>query len=143
MPSLRHRQDDIPLLLEHFVKEFAQRYQREVTGFDEVSVEHLQNYDWPGNIRELRNLVERSIALADGPLLHLEQELMQHTDRQGIDSDNPSLELLEKRYILKILDRCSGNREQTAEILGINKSTLWRKLQSWQKQSVDAKENAK
>jgi len=135
MPSLRERQDDIPLLLEHFVKEFAQRYQREVTGFDDTSVEHLQNYSWPGNIRELRNLVERSIALADGPALHLEQELMQHTERQGIDSDNPSLELLEKRYILKILERCSGNREQTAEILGINKSTLWRKLQSWQKQT--------
>ena len=135
MPTLHQRQADIPLLLKHFVKEFAQRYQRQVTGFDERSVEQLQNYSWPGNIRELRNLVERSIALADGPELHLEQELMLDSERQGIDTDNPSLELLEKRYILKILDRCSGSREQTAEILGINKSTLWRKLQSWQKQT--------
>ena len=135
MPPLRDRQADIPLLLEHFVKEFAQRYQRKVTGFNAASVEHLQHYSWPGNIRELRNLVERNIALADGPVLQLEQEFIHNSDRTGVDSDTPTLELLEKRYILKILDRCSGNREQTAEILGINKSTLWRKLQSWQKQN--------
>ncbi|MCW8957266.1 MAG: sigma-54 dependent transcriptional regulator, partial [Gammaproteobacteria bacterium] len=135
MPPLRERQDDIPMLLDHFVKEFAQRYQRSVTGFNATSIEYLKSYSWPGNIRELRNLVERNIALADGPILQLETELFQNSARQSIEADTPSLELLEKRYILKILDRCSGNREQTAEILGINKSTLWRKLQSWQKQT--------
>ncbi len=132
MPPLRDRQGDIDLLLQHFIEEFSQRYQRDVTGFDEDSRQRLQNYNWPGNIRELRNLVERSIALADGPILKVDNDVMNARSDEAIDADAPTLEQLEKRYILKILDRCHNNREQTATILGINKSTLWRKLQSWQ-----------
>jgi len=134
MPPLRQRPEDVELLVLHFVNEFSQRYQRNVTGFDADSMERLKNYAWPGNIRELRNLVERSIALADGPELHVDRDLMNATPEAGIDADAPTLEVLEKRYIMKILERCDGNREQTASILGINKSTLWRKLQSWQQQ---------
>jgi DNA-binding NtrC family response regulator len=132
MPALRDRRDDIVLLLDHFIHEFSTRYNRDIEGFDKESVERLINYSWPGNIRELRNLVERYIALADSPLMHVDQDLMNSSSKEGIDADAPTLELLEKRYIMKILDRCEGNREQTAVILGINKSTLWRKLQSWQ-----------
>ena len=132
MPPLRERTQDIELLVQHFVREFAQRYQRDVTGFDVDSMERIKSYTWPGNIRELRNLVERSIALADSATLHVDRDLMNASSEDGIDADAPSLEILEKRYILKILQRCNGNREQTAAILGINKSTLWRKLQSWQ-----------
>ncbi len=132
MPPLRERPQDIELLSSHFVNEFAQRYQRDVQGFDDASIERMKNYSWPGNIRELRNLVERNIALADGPVLKVEQNLMNTSGDSAIDADAPTLEELEKRYIMKILERCDGNREQTASILGINKSTLWRKLQSWQ-----------
>jgi len=135
MPPLRERKNDIKLLINHFVKEFALRYQRDVTGFDEASLQRLENYSWPGNIRELRNMVERNIALADEPILHIDNDILNATNEQGIDTDTPTLEALEKRYIMKILDRCNGNKEQTSEILGINKSTLWRKLQSWQKTS--------
>ncbi len=133
MPSLRERKDDIELLINHFVKEFAQRYKRDVKGFDKDSIQRLKNYSWPGNIRELRNMVERTIALADSPILHSDQDIMNAGTEEGIDADAPTLEVLEKRYIMKILDHCNGSKEQTAEILGINKSTLWRKLQSWQK----------
>ncbi|MDH5483920.1 MAG: sigma-54 dependent transcriptional regulator [Gammaproteobacteria bacterium] len=132
MPALRDRRDDIVPLINHFIHEFSSRYNRDIEGFDKTSIELLTNYSWPGNIRELRNLVERYIALADSPVLHVDQDLMNNSAGQGIDADAPTLELLEKRYIMKILDRCEGNREQTATILGINKSTLWRKLQSWQ-----------
>ena len=135
MPPLRQRPDDIEQLLDYFVQEFAQRYQRNVKGFDEASIQRLKQYSWPGNIRELRNTVERTIALADGETLHIDADLMNARTEEGIDADAPTLEILEKRYIMKILDRCNGNREQTASILGINKSTLWRKLQSWQKSS--------
>jgi DNA-binding NtrC family response regulator len=134
VPSLRERKDDIELLANHFIKEFAQRYKRDVEGFDSDSMQRLINYSWPGNIRELRNMVERTIALADSPTLHTDQDLMNARKEEGIDADAPTLEVLEKRYIMKILDRCNGSKEQTAEILGINKSTLWRKLQGWQKQ---------
>ena len=135
MPPLRERKSDIKLLINHFVKEFALRYQRDVTGFDEASLQRLENYSWPGNIRELRNMVERNIVLADEPTLHIDNDILNATNEQGIDTDTPTLDALEKRYIMKILDRCNGNKEQTSEILGINKSTLWRKLQSWQKTS--------
>ena len=132
MPPLRERQDDIELLLQHFIDEFSQRYKRNVEGFDQASLVWIKRYNWPGNIRELRNLVERSIALADSKVLHAEQPNMPLDSASNLDTDNPTLSQLEKRYILKILEECNGNREQTASILGINKSTLWRKMQSWQ-----------
>ena len=135
MPPLRERKDDIELLLQHFVAEFSQRYKRNVTGFDAASIAWMKEYRWPGNIRELRNLVERSIALAETPILHIEQGAIHASSNGGIDADNPTLEQLEKRYILKVLEQCQGNREQTANVLGINKSTLWRKMQAWHERS--------
>jgi len=137
MPPLRERKEDIELLLQHFVAEFSQRYKRNVTGFDTASIVWMKDYRWPGNIRELRNLVERSIALAETPILHIEQGAIQASSNGSIDADNPTLEQLEKRYILKVLEQCQGNREQTANVLGINKSTLWRKMQTWHERSAE------
>ncbi len=137
MPALRERDDDLQLLIEHFIDEFKERYQRDIKGFDQNSMDKLKAYNWPGNIRELRNLIERNIALADGPVMTLDQNLIGHNTAEGIDADSPTLEVLEKRYILNTLDKCNGSKEQTATLLGINKSTLWRKLQSWQKDDAE------
>jgi DNA-binding NtrC family response regulator len=135
MPPLRARREDIPVLAQAFAEEFARRYHRQVEGFDAESLERLQAYDWPGNVRELRNLVERHIALADGPRLHLEPDWPGSgagtPAAQALDADQPDLATLERRYILRTLERLGGNREQTARVLGINKSTLWRKLQQY------------
>jgi DNA-binding NtrC family response regulator len=135
MPPLRARREDIPVLAQAFAEEFARRYKRQVEGFDAESLERLQAYDWPGNVRELRNLVERHIALADGPRLHLEPDWpgtgAGAPAAQALDADQPDLATLERRYILQTLERLGGNREQTARVLGINKSTLWRKLQQY------------
>ena len=136
MPPLRQRMQDIPLLLQHFIDHFNQRYHRAAEGFDAESMKKLYGYSWPGNVRELRNLVERHIALADGSLLHIEQmpQSLQPSAQPGdIDSDLPTIEELERRYILKILEHHNDNRELTASVLGINKSTLWRKLQQYQR----------
>ena len=136
MPPLRQRVQDIPLLLQHFIDHFNQRYHRDAEGFDAESMKKLYAYSWPGNVRELRNLVERHIALADGSLLHIEQmpQSLQPSAQPGdIDSDLPTIEELERRYILKILEHHNDNRELTASVLGINKSTLWRKLQQYQR----------
>jgi len=144
MPALRERREDIPDLANHFVETFAKRYQREVTGFEPKTIQQLVNYHWPGNVRELKNLVERLVALADAPLLSLEQPLGIDQENLGglappgatggdaIDYDLPTLDILERRYIEKVLALQDGNREKTARILGINKSTLWRKLQSYE-----------
>ncbi|WP_018955075.1 sigma-54-dependent transcriptional regulator [Thioalkalivibrio sulfidiphilus] len=140
MPPLRARREDIPPLVQAFVEEFAKRYHRQVEGFDPHSLERLQAYDWPGNVRELRNLVERTIALADGPVLHLDPRwpstgAASAVASQALDADQPDLATLERRYILKTLQRLDGNREQTAKALGINKSTLWRKLQQYEQEA--------
>lgn len=137
MPPLHHRREDIPLLVQHFIEDFRQRYQREISGFDAPSMRRLCAYDWPGNVRELRNLVERHIALADGPELHADElPSAAVTSADVIDGDLPTIEELERRYILKLLQRFGGNRERTASALGINKSTLWRKLQHYDKTSA-------
>ncbi|MCK4742537.1 MAG: sigma-54-dependent Fis family transcriptional regulator [Sulfuriflexus sp.] len=133
MPSLTERKDDIPELIQHFVNHFADRFNRNVKGFDASSVQQLCEYEWPGNVRELRNLVERHVALADSELLSLEGLPTINPKGNAIDADLPTLEELDRRYILKLLEKYSNNREKTATALGINKSTLWRRLQQYQK----------
>lgn len=131
LPSLRERRDDIPDLIQHFVEEYAQRFSRDVTGFDAESMQLLCEYDWPGNVRELCNLVERHVALAEHSVLSLEN-MPTRARGEGIDSDFPPLDVLEQRYIYKVMEKYGGNREKTAATLGINKSTLWRRLQHYE-----------
>lgn len=135
MPSLRDHRDDIPLLIQHFIDTYAESFQREIKGFDAASMKKLVSHDWPGNVRELQNLIERSVALADGPVMTLE-EITSLRSTDTIDSDLPTLEELERRYIFKLLDRFNDSRDKTAETLGINKSTLWRKLQQYKKETL-------
>ncbi len=130
MPSLREHRDDIPLLIQHFIEFYAKNFQRDIKGFDNDAMKKLLAHDWPGNVRELQNLIERSIALADSPIMQL-NEISSLRSTDTIDSDLPTLEELERRYILKLLNRFSDSRDKTAETLGINKSTLWRKLQQY------------
>jgi DNA-binding NtrC family response regulator len=134
MPPLRERGDDIPLLIQKFISDFNNQYHRQVSGFDKASMKKLVDYDWPGNIRELRNLVERHVALADTAEITLEESFGTRPltlSGEGIDNDMPTLAELERRYIEKVLQRFDGNREKTAATLDINKSTLWRKLQQY------------
>ncbi|MDH5776593.1 MAG: sigma-54 dependent transcriptional regulator [Gammaproteobacteria bacterium] len=143
MPSLRDRRDDIPLLLQFFIEKFAQQYHREVQGFEPRSIQRLIDYDWPGNVRELQNLVERHVVLADRSVMQLEHPAGDRVaDEQGIDAGLPSLQELERRYIEKVLQHFNNNREQTASTLGINKSTLWRKLNADSKTEADPETSA-
>ena len=129
LPALRERRDDIPLLAQHFLDEFAQRYQRAAKTFDASSMQSLCDAYWPGNIRELRNLIERHVALSDGEVLHLEPAELSGLVPASARRDSwPDLKTLENQYIDQVMQHTGGNREQAARILGINKSTLWRKL---------------
>lgn len=131
MPPLRERREDIPALLQHFVSQFAAEYGRNVVGFDAASVRRLEGYPWPGNVRELRNLVERHVVLADQPLMQVEGLADDPADAAvaAVTHDLPTLAELEQRYIQQILQHCDGNRSKAATLLGIDKSTLWRKLE--------------
>ncbi len=138
LPPLRERREDIPALVAHFVSHYARHYGRDVTGFDAASLRRLVRHDWPGNVRELQNLVERHVALADGPVMTLsELDSLRRPADDAIDADLPTLAELERRYVEKVLARFDHSREKTAATLGINKSTLYRKLQAWQAQDAD------
>lgn len=144
IPPLRERKEDIPILIEHFIRHFAARYNRPAERFTASCLQRIVQYDWPGNVRELKNMIERAVALSSSAELRLDQEaeatppwataLVRPAGAatgDAIDADRPTLEQLERRYIEKLLKEYDGNREKTAQTLGINKSTLWRKLQSW------------
>ncbi|HEY5719914.1 MAG TPA: sigma 54-interacting transcriptional regulator, partial [Gammaproteobacteria bacterium] len=138
MPALREHAEDIPLLVRHFVAAFNARHGTALEGFDSDDLRRLQERDWPGNVRELRNLVERHCALADGPRLRLDQPGLGEvaaapgTPAAALEADWPTLAALEERYIERVLEECGGNRKQAAERLGIDKTTLWRRLRRQQ-----------
>ena len=136
MPPLRTRVEDIPLLTDVMIKRFAKKYNRTIEGFDQPSSQLLKTYQWPGNVRELSNIIERAVALSDNEILHLDDipvsvQAPGQDNVSHIDSDQPTLAELERRYIFKLLEANNNNREKTAAVLGVNKSTLWRKLKEY------------
>ncbi len=137
VPPLSERAQDIPALVDKFVEEFNLRYNRRVQGFDSVSLQRLCAARWRGNVRELRNTVERCVILAEGPVLHWEGK----TEMDSFDFDVPvkfsddefySLNRLEQEYINHVLKCFKGKKTKAAEILGIDKTTLWRKLRRYE-----------
>lgn len=138
VPSLSERRDDIPVLVEHFVKEFAETYSRNVSGFDSASMKRLYAAEWKGNIRELRNTVERCVILADEPVLQwsgLGDGMMQISlPVRFSEQEFVSLIELEQEYINHVLRCCEGRKTRAAKVLGIDKTTLWRKLRRYESQ---------
>jgi DNA-binding NtrC family response regulator len=136
LPPLRERPSDIPLLVEHFLAKYATRERRSDAGTAPQAMALLQRYGWPGNVRELENVIERALALSkDGVILpsDLPPEVAQASPvgaaPAGIADDRPTLAELERRYIELILRETSGNKKRAAEILGIDRRTLYRTLE--------------
>src|SRR5262249_6179931 len=135
LPALRQRRDDVPLLVDHFLKRFAQNNPPKTISKD--SMELLLKYDWPGNVRELENVMERALILNAGGVIEPEDLPdkirfgQAHRGSLVIDSPNMTLEELEKEYILKVLNYTRWQKKRTSDILGINASTLYRKLVSY------------
>jgi DNA-binding NtrC family response regulator len=133
LPPLRERRDDIPILVQHFIEKLNSDSGKRVTGIHPDTLDVLKNYEWPGNIRELRNAVERAVILCDGELIqaeHLPPDLMGKTpERQSFRLPyGLPLDLVEKEYILGSLQRNNGNKARTAEVLGVSEKTLYNKL---------------
>lgn len=137
LPPLRERHQDIPLLLHHFLKGFCQENGRELAGFTAEAIEALVEYRWPGNIRELRNLVERMVVLARGDRLTLRDVPAEvradigprgGSKRAGALAGAVSMQDAERRMIEQALETNDGNRTRAAEQLGISRRTLHRKL---------------
>lgn len=138
LPPLRDRRDDIPLLGFYFLKKFALAMGKPVDDIAPEALNLLANYDYPGNVRELANLVERGVALARGGLLevaHLPESLRHLSVRvasvSGPSDELSSLEANEAAYITRVLEHTGGNRNQAAEILGIDRVSLWRRIKRY------------
>ncbi len=134
LPPLRERREDIPLLLDHFLRQFRQENGREIEGFTPEALEALLNYRWPGNIRELRNVVERMVVLARGEWIgarDIPVELREgNSERKanGPLAGVVSMREAEKRMLQQALEDQKGNRTLAAKQLGISRRTLHRKL---------------
>jgi two-component system response regulator AtoC len=135
LPPLRERAGDIALLVDHFLRKYSQKGQREVTGVSGQAMKLLGDYGWPGNVRELEHTVERIVILEDGAIIQPEHLPSFISQRQGefqaFSDENYSLEELEKRYIQFILRRTKGRRQEAARILGINRKTLSHKIDKY------------
>ena len=137
LPPLRQRREDIPLLVAHFLRKHAPGPTAVAT--DQKSMQCLTAYSWPGNVRELENVIERAITLNQGGVITIEDlpariRLQPAHDTAPLSTDEldqlfsglPNLDEIERRYILHVLEATGNNRKRTAEILGINRKTLYR-----------------
>ncbi|WP_336517579.1 sigma-54 interaction domain-containing protein [Pollutibacter soli] len=134
IPPLRNRPGDIPLLIAHFVRKYATEMNKDVFEVSKADLLRLSGYSWPGNIRELRNLIERSVILSTGKTLQLAW-LNDGSEPATIDSEMISMENVERRHILKVLSECNGRingKDGAAERLGLNPSTLRSRLKKLQ-----------
>jgi DNA-binding NtrC family response regulator len=134
LPPLRERKSDIPLLVNSFLEKFSDP-QRPIRTISEDAMRRLMAYDWPGNVRELENAVERAVALGSGPILHiadLPSNLQQNSSDKALDSNElTTIEEMERRYILRALRETNGDKLAAARLLGIGKTTLYRKLKQY------------
>jgi DNA-binding NtrC family response regulator len=144
LPQLKERREDIPLLVHHFIEKYNGETGKRVQGVSPPAMAILQGYAWPGNIRELRNTVERAMILVDGDVIgeeHLPPD-MQASRPEAAMLRVPlgiPLDKVEKEFILASLQRNGGNKARTAEILGISEKTLYNKLNRY---AAEARERA-
>ena len=129
LPPLRERGDDVQLLADHFVERFAQKYRKDVRGLSREARQKLQQYAWPGNVRELEHAVERAVILSSGGMLRSADFVLRVPVEKGaVPGDELNLELLERTAIDRAMKRSGGNVSRAAELLGITRFALYRKL---------------
>jgi two-component system response regulator AtoC len=136
VPPLRARGNDVLMLAQHFIQQFAQQTEKRVTGMLSATAERLLTYDWPGNVRELQNCIERAVVLTEYDRLTLEdlppliatrprtQPLFATNDAAAL----PTLDEIERRYIEHVLTLVGGNKTLAARFLGVDRRTLHRKF---------------
>lgn len=132
LPALVERKADIPLLAEVFMERFAARLKKPITGMDADVKRHLVEHSWPGQVRELRNMIERACILCDGPLLDaasLPLEVLGAPEQPG--GAIYDLEQIEREHIRRVLAHTGGNKTLAAELLGIGLTTLYAKVKRW------------
>ena len=139
VPPLRERREDIPFLVEHFVRKITRECHREVRGVSAGALEVLVRYDWPGNVRELENVIHRAVVLARNPVIQLQDVPLDvaipETGARPAEDTGPPLreacEQFERQYILRVLERVGWNVSRAARQLGVHRNTILAKLTTW------------
>jgi two-component system, NtrC family, response regulator HydG len=138
LPPLRDRPEDITDLIEHFIREFSEADDKTVKGVDNEAHEVLRNYRWPGNVRQLRNVIQRALIVSRGPLIVVddlppEVRRLSGNATGGFElSLGSSLDEMERQFIRRTLEFTSGNKARAAELLGISLKTLYNRLERYQ-----------
>ena len=132
LPRLAERPEDIPLLIQYFLSRYSKKFRKKISGLDPGAREILLSYDYPGNVRELENLLERAVALAEGETLSVDDLPPDIRESAGAASETfGTLEDREREYIRKVLRHTRFNVGETARILDLPRTTLWRKMKKY------------
>ncbi|HET9741127.1 MAG TPA: sigma-54 dependent transcriptional regulator [Terriglobales bacterium] len=131
LPPLRERREDVPLLAQHFLKNYSQRYRKPVNRFDAAAMQKMLEYFWPGNVRELDHSVERAVLLAQNDSIRTSDLGLSEKRESTSSMEEMSLEEVESLLIRKTLARYSGNISHAAEALGLSRSALYRRIQKY------------
>jgi two-component system, NtrC family, response regulator HydG len=135
LPPLRERQEDIPLLADHFLKVYSTKYRKNFTGFKPSAMQLLQRYNWPGNIRELQHAIERAIIMAEGDELDSRDFFFLSSkpvnEKISASTNTLNLDDMEKNVIQKAIDKNGGNISKAAKELGLTRASLYRRLEKY------------
>ena len=131
LPPLRERKDDIPLLANFFIEKYTKKYNKNNTKLSKDAIKKLQKYQWPGNIRELEHLIERNIIMCENTLLKSGDILLNTASGSKISEEGLNLEQVEKTTINTALIKAAGNLSEASKILGIGRTTLYRKIEKY------------
>lgn len=137
LPPLRERKDDLPILVNHFIEKFNSKFEHNIKHFSSSAFDILMDYNWPGNIRELENVIEHCFVLCDSDVIqieHLPKRLREgnfHSITESISNNFNHFKDAERNIIINTLKKHNGNRSKTAKELNIHPTTLWRKMQKF------------
>jgi DNA-binding NtrC family response regulator len=140
LPTLREIKEDIPHLVQHFMKKFSKETHRQVTRIAPEALDLLMSYDWPGNVRQLENIIERAFALGEGDMIcvrDLPSEIREMDKQMNISDANLNLVENEKVLIRRALRQTLGNKAEAAQLLGINITTVYRKMEKYRISEID------
>ena len=144
IPPLRERREDVPLLVEYFLEKLLEKFKKGKRVFSEEAIYAFMNYDWPGNIRELQNMIERAVALSKSEIINVDElpfpvpvEEFAALSRNPLDDERKksfivtTLAEQEKNAIIEALNKYGGNQTKVSQVLGISTTTLWRKIKKY------------
>ncbi len=131
IPPLRDRREDVPLLVEHFLRKYGQETTKQVEQVTPAAIERLMQYDWPGNVRELQNAIERAVVLSRGATLHQADFAFLTPPAVSLPQQTGTLRQREKRYVYEVLCDNAWNITRSAAVLGINRVTLHKKIKRY------------